>query len=110
METKVTLINIRIAGDGIISPEDLPSLVETVRERVGESGEKVVVIGGRMPVWAYGALVHLFHPTRAVGTFEPRVGRGVCVMSHTPELKVGSLIEIEEAEVVEVEYTPQHAQ
>lgn len=53
-----------------------------------------VVLSGRGPVWLYAALVHHYHPTKWVATFDPRLG-AVVVESHSPKgPKVGSVIPI----------------
>lgn len=71
---------------GVVAPEDLPAAVEAAPE---VNAEKGVVVSGRGPVWLYAALVHEYHPTRWVGTFDPRLGGGIVVERHhedAPEL------------------------
>ena len=53
---------------------------------------KGVIISGRGPIWLYGYLIHHYHPALWVATFDPRLGGGVVVMSHTPEVSEGDVI------------------
>ena len=105
---KKVVVQVKILGDGVLTPEDLPLLLKKVAEAVEDGGKEVVVVSGRLPVWAYCTLIHLFHPRPAVATYEPRLGKGVCVSTHIPELKVGDLVETEGAKLIEVEYIPLH--
>ena len=107
---KVVVVQVKILGDGVLTPEDLPHLVRRVSEVVSEGGSEAIVISGRLPVWAFCALTHHFHPRPLVATFEPRMGKGVCIASHTPEVSVGDLIPVDDAEIVDIEYLPLHLQ
>ncbi|MHA1832374.1 MAG: CRISPR-associated ring nuclease Crn3/Csx3 [Candidatus Baldrarchaeia archaeon] len=98
------LLNVVISGNGIILPQQLPSLLAKVAttltpEREGTEG---VVISGRLPVWAYAALTHQLHPFKWVGTFEPRMGKAVIVASHTPTVNVGDVVEIKPTKTVDI--------
>lgn len=55
---------------------------------------KGVVLSGRAPIWLYCYLVHYYHPTRFVATYDPRLGGAVIVESHSPRPKVGDVIEV----------------
>jgi len=89
------LVDVTIGGNGIITPEELGELLNAVESNVGNSYHgKGVVISGRMPVWAYGALVHQFHPARWVATFDPRLKGGVVVATHDNETSLGSVINL----------------
>ncbi|MEM2661391.1 MAG: CRISPR-associated ring nuclease Crn3/Csx3 [Nitrososphaeria archaeon] len=35
---------------------------------------KGVVLSGRAPIWLYCYLVHYYHPTKFVATYDPRLG------------------------------------
>jgi len=97
-------VEIRITRNGgIIKPEELPELLEAVGKVILPAEGEAVVIGGRMPIWAYGALVHYYHPSRAVALFDPRLGGAVVVESHVEEYRVGQVIPValEDFEVVE---------
>ena len=54
-----------------------------------------------MPVWAFAALTHHFHPRPFVATFDPRLTGGVVVASHTEDLNVGDVIDIADAERID---------
>ena len=93
-EEDYCLAEITIEG-GQMETEELEELVKKVRENTPkECYEKGIVISGRMPVWAFGALVHEFHPASYVATFDPRLIAGVVVASHTKKKKVGELVPI----------------
>jgi len=98
------IVEIVIGGSGIIQPSQLPLLLQRVSEVVPPAGTEPVVISGRLPVWAYGALVHHFHPRPYIATFEPRLGMGVVVASHTSDVDVGDLINLDNAEKIVVNF------
>ncbi len=58
-------------------------------------GTKGAILSGRGPVWLYGFLVHHYHPTKFIATYDPREGGAVVIESHSPEYKVGDVIRIE---------------
>jgi len=90
---------------GLIEPREIPDLLRAVESRVPAGGTEPVVVSGRLPVWAFAALAHLFHPRPWVGTFDPRLGGGVVVMSHDPSgPSVGDVVSTEGATVVTVEF------
>lgn len=84
---------------GVITPDQLPELVQAVEERVPAGGTEGVILSGRLPVWAFAALAHLFHPRPWVSTFDPRLGGGVVVESHVPEVHVGQVVPLPETAV-----------
>ncbi|MEM4204917.1 MAG: CRISPR-associated ring nuclease Crn3/Csx3 [Candidatus Methanomethylicaceae archaeon] len=90
MDTVLVEINITRNG-GILNPSELEELISKLPQAGGHEG---VIISGRIPVWGYAAIVHHFHPRPWVCTYEPRLGKGVVVMSHTPNYKIGDLIEV----------------
>lgn len=86
---------VEVSLGGPIAPGDLPELLASVQEAVGRSYfGRGVIISGRMPVWAYAALVHEFHPARWVATFDPRLAGGVVVESHDPGVRVGEVVRV----------------
>ena len=80
------LIEIEIP-EGVCTPEDLKNL-----ELPLHNPQKGVILSGRAPVWVFATLVHEFHPTLWVATFDPRLGGGVVVQTHTKNIKVGDVI------------------
>ena len=82
---------IEINLDGLASPEDLTSL----QIPPGLNPRQGVVITGRAPIWLYSWLVHECHFTRWVACYDPRLG-AVVVESHTPEVRVGQVIPLEQ--------------
>ena len=79
--------------EGILTPSDLKSLQppDPVTENFAHLG---VVLSGRGPIWLYGFLVHYYHPTKWVATYDPRLQGAIVVESHTPEVQVGDLISL----------------
>lgn len=100
---KKLLVDIKLPD--VIKPEDLKTIVSNIAKAVPieEYGDHVVILSGRMPVWAYGALVHHFHPAKAVATFDPRLQGGVVVATHSPDVKVGDVVSVSDARKVAVE-------
>jgi CRISPR-associated protein Csx3 len=94
---RVLVLEIVIGGNGVILPSQLPQLLARLPEAGGTEG---IVISGRLPVWAYAAITHYFHPRPFVATFEPRMGKGVVVASHVPNLQVGDVVELPTEKVV----------
>jgi len=82
-----TLVEFELPGP--ISPDTLRALKPPEVDP-----KKGVVISGRGPIWLYGFLVHHYHPTAWVATFDPRLG-AVVVESHVPGVKPGDVINIE---------------
>ncbi len=54
--------------------------------------QKGVVLSGRGPIWLYGYLIHHYHPTPWVATFDPRLNAGVVVESHVTDIRPGDLV------------------
>ena len=80
------LIEIEIEG-GVCEPSDLTKL-----EFPQYNHTKGIILSGRAPVWLFATLVHEFHPTLWVATFDPRLGGGVIVQSHSKKYKIGDII------------------
>ena len=95
------LIEITISS-GVLAPEDVQKLVDSVPVPAG--GTDGVVLSGRLPVWVYAALTHHFHPRPFVATFDPRLGGGVVVASHTANIRVGDVLDVSDADVVTVTF------
>jgi len=92
--------------EGLIHPDDLPGLVGAVRNACPTAGPEGVIISGRLPVWAFAALSHLFHPRPWVATFDPRLGGAVVVERHSISAPlVGAIVPLPEGEkIIEVEF------
>ena len=88
------LLTLHLTGDGLLAPSDLPSLIEAVQQSVPDGGTEPIILSGRLPVWAYAALAHFFHPRPWVATFEPRLQKAVVVASHTPGVRVGDTVDV----------------
>ena len=113
--TEVVTLEIRVLkGGGLLETRDLVRIGEKVKEILPMLYDKIVVISGRLPVWCFAYLVEVLHPCRGVATFEPRLGGGVIVARHYPDVpEVGSLVPakpegdivlVVKEDVVEVEY------
>jgi len=81
-----SLVEFEIEG-GVCNPNDLKGLNMPAIDHT-----KGVVISGRGPIWLYGVILHEYHPAKWVGVFDPRLGGGVVVQSHDPEVKVGDVV------------------
>ncbi|MEM1659453.1 MAG: CRISPR-associated ring nuclease Crn3/Csx3 [Candidatus Jordarchaeales archaeon] len=99
------LLEITLTTD-VLTPQQLQLLLRRVSEAlpVHLYGSAAVIISGRLPVWAFSAITHLLHPFAAVATFDPRLRGGVIVASHVPDLRVGDVIDVSDAEKVAITF------
>jgi CRISPR-associated protein Csx3 len=94
-----------VLSRGLIEPRELPALLRAVEAHVPAGGTEGIVISGRLPVWAFAALTHYFHPRPWVATFGPRLGGGVVVATHDPNgPSVGDVVPIGGATTITVEF------
>lgn len=105
---KITRIRIEIVSNGgILAPSALPTLCKRVEEVIenNHAWDGVVVLDGRLPVWAYAALTHALHPAQGVGTYEPRSASYIIVARHSEVVpEVGTLLpEGADEKILEVE-------
>lgn len=89
-------------SSGVISPDDIQNLIRSIP--VDDGGAEGVILSGRMPVWAFAALVHHFHPRPFVATFDPRFRGGVVVFSHLDNVSVGDVVDISDADRISVTF------
>lgn len=84
---------IKFHFDPDIKPSDLKSLSppDSVKEGFAHKG---VVLSGRGPIWLYGFLIHFYHPTKFVATYDPRLQGAVIVESHDSNFKVGDVVPV----------------
>ena len=87
---------------GVLYPEEVTKLIDQMPVEAG--GTEGVILSGRMPVWAFSALVHHFHPRPFVATFDPRLAGGVVVASHMEGVNVGDVVDVTDADRVEVKF------
>jgi CRISPR-associated protein Csx3 len=73
----------------IILPEILKKLTPPKVDN-----KKGVVLSGRGPIWLYCFLTHFYHPTKFIAVYDPRIGGGVIVETHTPGYSVGDTLEV----------------
>ena len=59
-------------------------------------GTKGVILTGRGSIWLYAYLVHYYHPTKFIATYDPRLGGAVVVESHAQDIEVGEIMEVSE--------------
>ena len=81
-----TLIDFELEGS--LTPQELRGVVSSAPK---VNAQKGVILSGRGPVWLFCALVHHYHPTAWVATFDPRLG-GVVIESHISTVKVGDVV------------------
>lgn len=74
--------------DRLIEPRDLANL--PLPAGIDTTGG--VVITGRAPIWLYAHLVHELHPTAWVACYDPRLGGGVVVATHSRQTTVGQVV------------------
>jgi CRISPR-associated protein Csx3 len=80
--------------DGVLEPGELRNV------RPPEvNPKKGVILTGRGPTWLYGFLVHFYHPTVWVATYDPRIG-AVVVESHVPDKSPGDVVAIDPEEIL----------
>lgn len=77
--------------DGALEPGVLKNLQPPDPVKEGFANY-LVVLSGRAPVWLYAYLVHFYHPTKAVATYDPRLGGAVVVQSHVRDYEVGDIV------------------
>jgi CRISPR-associated Csx3 family protein len=88
-----------------LAPAQLPELLRAAEGAVPAAGTEPVVVSGRLPVWAFAALVHAYHPRPWVATFDPRLGGTVVVERHVPDAPpVGAVLSTEDAQKVAVQF------
>jgi CRISPR-associated Csx3 family protein len=106
-EEKPILLHIKLTT--LIEPKELGKFLEVVGEHVPAGGKEPVIISGRLPVWAFSALVHYFHARPWVATFEPRLAAGIIVAVHVPGVELGQHFPIDEGsvETVEIVFSPE---
>jgi CRISPR-associated protein Csx3 len=75
--------------DDSLTPSDLKTI-----DPPKVKGTKGVILSGRGPIWLYGFLIHYYHPTKFIATYDPREG-AVIVESHTHRYRVGDVIKVE---------------
>ena len=86
--SEYTLVHFELAG--VLEPGDLQEV-----KPPAVNPKKGVVLSGRGPIWLYGYLSHYYHPTKFTAIYDPRLG-AVVVETHTPERRIGEVIQIEE--------------
>ena len=82
------MVGFEIPG-GVTTPQEFAEAVEELEDL---AGDHVLLISGRGPIWGHEMLMHLGHPTLAVGVFDPRMGGFVVVATHSPEFHLGEVI------------------
>jgi len=78
----------------ILSPDVLKTISppDPIKNNFANKG---VILSGRGPIWLYGFLIHFYHPTLWVATYDPRLNGAVVVESHTVKVKIGDVIPFE---------------
>jgi len=94
----VVVLNIRTSG--LLTPGDVKVLNKYVKNRVRAliqqlGTPKVLVLSGRLPIWAYVSLVHeIMHTVPAVGIFDPKLQGAVIVVTHNPGFQEGEMLRV----------------
>jgi CRISPR-associated protein Csx3 len=88
-----SVISVVLEDGETMEPGQIPALCSEAYE--GVPLHMGVVLSGRLPVWAYAALVHEFHPAAWVATYDPRLPGAVVVQRHAIKAPaVGTVVEI----------------
>jgi CRISPR-associated protein Csx3 len=74
---------------GVTTPDQFATVVTDITPQL--SGAFVVLINGRGPVWGYNMIAHAAHPSRAIGTYDPRLGY-VITETHDAQFILGQII------------------
>jgi len=99
------MILLEIQLTDVLAPLQIPDLRGAAEAEVPAAGTEPVVLSGRLPVWAFAALAHTYHPRPWVGTFDPRLGGAVVVERHVPDAPpVGAVFSTEDAQRVVVNF------
>lgn len=77
-----------------ITPKDLRDLIPDNAKNELFSG-KGIILSGKGPIWLYGYLVHYYHATQWVATYDPRLDGAVVVESHVTDVSVGDIIKLD---------------
>ncbi len=85
---------LKFSLDGSISPKDLIELIPDYAQSSLFSG-KGIILSGKGPIWLYGYLVHYYHATKWVATYDPRLSGAVVVESHVSDVNVGDIITLD---------------
>jgi len=89
------VLEFQIEG-GVLDVRELPGVRVP---RVDPS--RPVIISGRGPHWLYAYIVHEIHFARVLGTFEPRLGKGIVVSAPSRDL-LGKGMDLETGEAAPV--------
>jgi len=81
--------------NSILTPDQLAELSPP------QINSNVVILSGRGPLWLYSYLVHEYHFKRIVATFEPRLNKGIVVIS-VSDNDIGKGIDIESGKLEDV--------
>lgn len=71
---------------GVTTPSEFAEATSKILDQL--PGDRVVLINGRGPTWAYGMLVHGAHATPAIAVNDPRLGY-IVVATHDPRYSLG---------------------
>ncbi|MEB3295201.1 MAG: CRISPR-associated ring nuclease Crn3/Csx3 [Synechococcales bacterium] len=74
---------------GITTPEEFATAVQAIEAQL--VGSFMLLINGRGPVWGYGMIFHAAHPTRAIATYDPRLGY-VVIQTHHTAFTIGQIL------------------
>jgi CRISPR-associated protein Csx3 len=77
--------------NGVTTPAQFAEAVQEVELQL--QGKLPTLVNGRGPVWGYGMIFHMAHPTPAIAAYDPRLGY-VVVQTHDERFSLGQIIEI----------------
>jgi CRISPR-associated protein Csx3 len=92
-QTPYRIVKFDIPG-GVTTPEQFAAAVIDITPQL--SGPFIILINGRGPVWGYNMIAHAAHPSRAIGTYDPRLGY-IITETHDSQFHLGQILPDPEA-------------
>lgn len=90
---------LHVESDRVLEPADIEPLMRQASALVpADTPQLLVMLSGRLPMWMVAALTHQYHPALAIATYDPRLGGGVVVASHTRQFQIGEVLDVTDAE------------
>jgi len=84
-----------------LETEELDSMVRHISELLKNYQPKILIISGRLPVWAFGSLIYAFKDDfETLAIYEPRLRKGVIVGSKNGN--IGETVDTSDAQNLEI--------
>lgn len=94
VEGRTAIVEFNLGATDVVRHEDIEPVVKAVYEFLQSAPVDVVKITGRGPTWLYAATTHAAaHMAKCVATFDAVNRRYVVVVTHSPDYKLGQVVE-----------------